>query len=430
MARRTLMGGLGLGAGLSLLPACTQRPSQSGGGSDGGGGVNLGVSWWGSEERDKATIAALKVITDKRGWTFTTDYGDWGSYWDKVTTQFSGGTAPDVVSMNAPNEIVDFSQRGALLSLDDLIGDKLDVSALTEEEAAPGIVDGTTYGITLATSCPALIYNKTKLDELGLTVPESWTWEEFGQFATEIHEKSGGDLYGSQDNTEGVPLEWFAMQRGYPGLYDGNSLALTEEDFVDWFTYWADLRENGGTVTAEINAADDGSHPNNPVVKGTAAIGMGFNISVDVWAGLTEDELGYAHIPSDNPDVTGNYLGAAALFSINAETEFVDEAAEFISMFISDPEVCQALGFTRGMPNATAVEALGGDLEPGQEALATYSTSVAEGQLSSPPSAPTKSADVGALIAKYADEASFGNMSPEEAATTLYAEAAKIELGS
>ena len=106
--RRSVLGALGAGAGLTLVPACTQRPAASGGGG-GDGDLTLGVSWWGSEDRNQATLDALGIITDRTGWTFTTDYGDWGSYWDKITTQFSGGTAPDVVSMNSPNEIVDFS---------------------------------------------------------------------------------------------------------------------------------------------------------------------------------------------------------------------------------------------------------------------------------------------------------------------------------
>ncbi|MGO1465559.1 MULTISPECIES: ABC transporter substrate-binding protein [unclassified Brachybacterium] len=430
LSRRHMLGGVGLaGLGMAAASACTQRPSDGGGGG-GASDLSLGVCWWGSEDRDAATLEALDVITEQKGWSFTTDYGDWGSYWDKLTTQLSGGTAPDIVSMNPTPEIVDFSQRGALLPLDDLVGGPLDISALSEEEQAAGKVGDELYGVTLATSCPALIYNKTKLDELGLTVPDSWTWEEFAEFAKSIYDASDGELYGAQDSTASQALDSWAIQKGLPGIYDAEKIALSEDDFVEWFEYWDDLRQDGGCVTAEINAADDGSHPNNPVVQGDAAIGMGFNISADVWAGLMEDELAFAPIPTDSDEFTGNYLGGAALFSINAETEHPDECAEFISLFISDPEVSKVLGFTRGMPNETALSALGDELEPAQQALADYSTTVAEGQLSDPPSAPTRSADVGQLLEQYADEAAYGNVAPDGAARAMFEEASEIELGS
>ena len=425
LSRRSLISCLGAGAGIAMLGACTQRPS--GGDPGGDSSVELGVGWWGSEDRHQATLDALETISEKTGFSFTTDYGDWGSYWDKLTTQMSGGTAPDIVSMNVPQELTDFATRNALLPLDEYVGTSLDLSALSDGERDGGLVDGTLYGVTLATLCPALIPNLTKLDELGLSLPDAWTWEELADFAKSVYDNSGGTLHGIVDATESSLLESFLMQRGHPGLYDGTTLAGTEEDFVDWFLYWADLRAAGGTVTAEINAADDGSHPNNPVVKGQAVIGAGFNITVDVWAPLISDQLGYAWIPSDT-DITGNYQGAASQFSINAATDHPDEALEFITMFISDPDVSQALGFSRGVPNATALDALT-DLSEDEQALVDYSTAVAAEEPPPRPGAPTGAADVSELLARYADEVAFGQRDPEDGARSFFAEASEVPLG-
>jgi multiple sugar transport system substrate-binding protein len=270
--------------------------------------------------------------------------------------------------------------------------------------------------------------NTTKLGELGLEVPDTWTWEEFAEFANTVHDASDGRLHGAEDGTTGSVLESFLIQRGYPGVYDGASIAPSEEDFVDWFRYWADLRASGGTVTAEINAAFDGAHPNNPVVKGQAAIGMQFNITEEVWATLTVDVFDYGMYPSST-DLTGNYVKPAALFSVNAATKHPEEAVEFISTFISDSDVSKALALTRGLPNAEALKALEGTLTDKQRAFVGFGELVAAGQLSDAPTAPTGSGDVTALLTKYAGEVAFGNRDAAAGAKQFYAEATAVPLG-
>lgn len=425
LSRRTILAGGA--ASVLIATGCTQRPGPSTGAET--AGITLGIGWWGSDARNEATLAALKIITERKGWQFRTDYGDYGSYFDKLTTQLSGGSAPDICSMNFPGELVDYASRNALLPLDDHVGAALDLTVLTEAEVNPGKVDGTLYGVTLATACPAAMINTTKLDELGVQVPQNWTWETYAEFANSVYEASNGKLHGVEDSTDGVALESFMMQRGYPGVYDGTKLSGTADDYVDWFSYWAELRSSGGCVSAEINAADDGSHPNNPVVKGKAAVGLQFNITEDVWASLTPDKLGYAPYPTSAGDRTGNYIKPASMFSVNAQTEHPTEALEFITLFISDPEVSKTLGLTRGMPNEAATTALSGSLNDKQQAFVDFSTQIADGQLADAPTAPLGSADVGELMTKYTTEVSFGRMEPAQGAQKFFTEASRVELG-
>src|SRR5699024_3358853 len=115
-------------------------------------------------------------------------------------------------------------------------------------------------------------------------------------------------------------------------------------------------------------------------------------------------------------------------FSINAATDHPDEALEFITMFISDPDVSQALGFSRGVPNATALDALT-DLSEDEQALVDYSTAVAAEEPPPRPGAPTGAADVSELLARYADEVAFGQRDPEDGARSFFAEASEVPLG-
>lgn len=428
LTRRGLLGALGAAGIAAGLTACTNSPaatpSQSGTG-------RLKVAWWGGDERHTATLDAIKVLEDQLKLDISTEYGDWGGYWDKLTTQMSGGNAPDVVQMNFTPQLVEYSARGALLPLDEYVGSALDLGALSTAEVNGGRIGEKLYGVTLASLCPAVMVNATKLSELGIELPDKWTWDTFAESANSIYEASSGKLHGVEDDSaNGIALESWMLQKGFPGIYTQNKLSGSVDDYVEWFEYWDALRRSGGCVTAEINAAADGSHPNNPVVKGAAAMGLQFNITQAVWATLTPDKIGYAIYPQrSDSDVSGNYSRPASLFSVNAASPHTADAIAFISAFINDPKVAKTLGFTRGVPNQQALDAIGTDMSEADRELADFTTKVLTGKIAErAPQAPLGSGEVNTLLTKFAGEVSFGKLAPADGARKFFAAAADVAL--
>src|SRR5260221_3986036 len=82
--------------------------------------VNLRIIYWGSPDRVKRTDAVSALFARANpGMTASAEVSS--DYWPKLNTMMAGGNLPDVVQLE-PNTLPDYSRRGALTPLDDLIG--------------------------------------------------------------------------------------------------------------------------------------------------------------------------------------------------------------------------------------------------------------------------------------------------------------------
>ncbi|MFA6846652.1 MAG: extracellular solute-binding protein, partial [Sphaerochaetaceae bacterium] len=63
--------------------------------------VTLRFSWWGSDTRHKATLEAIKLYEQRHpNVTIEGEYGAFGTFYQKLLTQLSGKTAPDIISVD------------------------------------------------------------------------------------------------------------------------------------------------------------------------------------------------------------------------------------------------------------------------------------------------------------------------------------------
>src|SRR3954466_2599973 len=106
-----------VGARLIVLPAVA--PLLAGcsvlgvGGSSGSGG-QLQVAWWGGNDRAQRTQKVMDLYSQKNPkWTFTSQFSDFFSYWDKINTQAAGGALPDIFQMDM-RYIGQFQGKGLL----------------------------------------------------------------------------------------------------------------------------------------------------------------------------------------------------------------------------------------------------------------------------------------------------------------------------
>ena len=105
-----------------------------------------------------------------------------------VNTAISSGTGPDIIFYDAgPGYAGVLADAGLLCPLDDYAAQY----GWTERVAAPALeattIDGTLYGMPLHDDLIGMYYNKTLLDQEGLTVPE--TLDDLVAFCGEAKEK-------------------------------------------------------------------------------------------------------------------------------------------------------------------------------------------------------------------------------------------------
>lgn len=135
----------------------------------------LRFSWWGGDDRHEATLAAIKLWEQKHpDITITPEYGGWDGWTEKVSSQISGGTAPDVMQINY-DWLVSLSPDGGGFYDLGLLTDRLDLSAFDDEVLSFGRMNGKLNAVTVSVSGRGLFYNSDTFRKCGVSYPETWS---------------------------------------------------------------------------------------------------------------------------------------------------------------------------------------------------------------------------------------------------------------
>ena len=155
-------------------------------------GGKLTMSWWGNQVRNERTQAALDLYAEQNpGITIEGQFSEWSDYWNKLATSAAGQSIPDIVQMDYMY-IDQYVKNDLLVDLKPYIDDKtLDVSNISENTMASGTVEGGVYAICAGINSPAMMYNKTLLDQNGITVKDYLTIDEFEDLCRQVYEKTG-----------------------------------------------------------------------------------------------------------------------------------------------------------------------------------------------------------------------------------------------
>ncbi|MFZ8920962.1 MAG: ABC transporter substrate-binding protein, partial [bacterium] len=126
--------------------------------------------WWGNKERDKRTYATIDAFN--QAFSDSTVVGEtlgWSDYWTKMATQVAGKNMADVIQMDY-RYIAEYARRGAIKSLNPhLDSGAINMKDFSQFSFDGGTVDGELYGINIGTNSQFVPYDKTLLDQLGLT---------------------------------------------------------------------------------------------------------------------------------------------------------------------------------------------------------------------------------------------------------------------
>ncbi|SEP73302.1 ABC transporter substrate-binding protein [Microlunatus flavus] len=353
-------------------------------------------------------------------------------YWDKLATQMAGGNAPDVINIDSPR-MAQYGRAGALQALDGYVPGTVQSDQFDQSLLVQGQVDGKQLGLPVATATNGIGYDQTVLEEIGLKAPDgTWTWDDYADYATEVHDASKGKYFGAEDPS-GDPafLELFVRSRGEQ-LYSGaTDFGFSRDTLQDWFAYWSKLRAAGGCVTAEIAAqAEYGDWPNSPLVTKKAPLGR---ISTPNLSGgfqsLTDDVVQITLVPraSKSGDYP-HYPAASSYLSLNARSAKADEAAKFLNWFVNSKEAALTLRLISGPPASTAGrEALAGsgDLTPDEKKVLDFTEMALTKSTPAPGTAPAANTAVADLLLKASQDIAFERASAAKAIDTFLADGKK-----
>lgn len=107
-------------------------------------------------------------------------YTPYSAYWDKLTVEYAGGTAPDII-YTPPANAQQLGTHGELLDLSPYIArDKVDMGLINPGSEKPYIWNGKVWALAFVNDTRYTIYNKTMFAQAGLPdLPKVWNSKSF-----------------------------------------------------------------------------------------------------------------------------------------------------------------------------------------------------------------------------------------------------------
>lgn len=431
--RQMLQMGASSLAGLSLLglAACGGASTSSTSSTK-----NMQLFFWGTASRDKLTKQTIKLFEKQHSDVkITSQFTDFTSYWNKLSTQIAGGAAPDLIQMDM-RYIAEYVKKGLLLDLTDAISKKtIDLSDFDQTLLQGSLVNGKSYGIPLGGNYQAFLYDQDLVSQANVKLPETFTWDEFGAVCGQLSKALGKGISGTGDESTNITaFEMWVRQRGRELYTPDSKIAFTEEDVADWFNYWSNLRKSGACVPIDVAAeAITGGTPTTNIVKGKAVFTLTLSNLLAAFQALMTHKVGI-HITPTGPQGSqpGMYLKTSMLMSVSATTKYVDDSTSFVGFMINDSGAIKALNIERGVPgSAKARTLLLPDLTESQKAVLSYIDMVSKSGQASPKKVldPSGAGAVEQALIRTAQAVGFNKTTIADGAKSFYAEAQKVVAG-
>ncbi|WP_342024905.1 sugar ABC transporter substrate-binding protein [Arthrobacter citreus] len=365
------------GVTILALSGCQQGSASNESENADGGPVTLQFQ---SLSDQPTTQAAVKSIVDQ--WNTENEdvqvkivQAGWDGTFDKLITQFTGGTAPDIIHYEA-SSIASFAADGYLADLTDLIDEDL------KQDISEGIWDSVTQdGEIIAYPSTLQSYmvfaNADLLEAAGVEVPtgDTMTWEELQTIAkATTTEGNFGIGWGLGSPTATM----MSLSLGFDGgFFDGegtdasidvgdSELAVPEliheMAYTDKSIEPTSLTQSGSDVLASFYGGKVAM-----TVQGSF---QATNIANDApeglnWVALPPLEGSAGAIQAANPQT----------YSVNVDSEYVDESADFLNFFMSAENLASIAYADALIPASssarTEVETLAADNPAWEQVLAS-----------------------------------------------------------
>lgn len=421
---------------LGMLAGCGGTGSSGSTSESSDGTVNLTFTWWGNQTRNERTQAALDLYSEQNpGVTFDPQFAEWNDYWDKLATAAAGHSLPDIVQMDY-SYLEQYVSNGLLVDLTPYIEDgTINVDNVDEGILNSGKVGDGIYALCNGVNVPALLYNKTLLDEAGITIKDNMTMDEFIAVCKEVYEKTGyktNIAYGSD-----AYIDYFC--RAYDEIiYESDSIGASQETLDAFYSLYEDGINEGWLIDPSVFAeVTVGSVEQDPMVYGSSPETMSWcffaysnQLTATKSAAPEGMEIGMTTWPSADP-AKSDFLKPSQFFAITVDSKNPAEAAKVLDFITNSVECNNILLGERGVPISSEVSnAISENMSEDDRNIITFINEVVTPNSStiSPP-APTAASEAYNLNDNLIEKVCYGELTAAEAAQQMYEEGNEIMAG-
>lgn len=398
--------------------------------------ITLSVFWWGSQIRNERTQQILDMYAEEHpGITFDGQFSD--DYWKRMATLAAGHTLPDVVQM-VYAYLPQYASENTLADLTPYIEDRtIDVSNVAESVLETGRVGDGIYGICNGINASALLYNKTLLDDAGITVKDYMTISEFEDLCREVYEKTGYKTSLSYGGYTSESFMQYILRAEDKHLYgdDGGLGVDSADDFLTFFQLYEEGISEGWHLDPSLYVERTrGQVQEDPMVYGSSPENMswcGFYASnqlVSMQSAAPEGvEIGITTFPSADAEKS-LWLNPSQFFSVSSDSEHPEEAAALIDYITNSIDCNNVLLGERGVPISNVVaDAIAENQSEDDQKVIDYINNVVTPKSSVIDAAsPSNASEFTDLMDSLTEKVMYGQLTASEAAEQLYEQGSEI----
>lgn len=271
--------------------------------------------------------------------TINVEFIPWEDAQESLNTAMGGGDAPDVLEVGN-DQVGNWAAQGALLELDEHVGDWGAMDDMDQEAVDYGKYEGTQYGIPWYSGVRVLYYRADWFTDLGIEPPQNW--EELVDTAGQIEsEKDTPGFAAPTDFTNGIAS--FIWSNGgeiatqEDGEWQGQLTSDKTREAIDFYS---------GLITEEEVSPETYVGENELTALDDMAAGQ-LGMYIDgPWAMTQMEEktddpellenISATPIPGPNGDPAPVFAGGSAL-GVFSTTEHPEKAFELLTL-IGDKE--------------------------------------------------------------------------------------------
>ncbi|MDF2834589.1 MAG: extracellular solute-binding protein family 1 [Paenibacillus sp.] len=330
----------------ATLAACGSNESGGNAAEDTTEGekVTLRFSWWGSEVRHKALLEAIDMYTEANpNVVIEPEYSGFEGYYQKLVTQFAGGTAPDLTPLSV-DWIEELAVKGDLVLDLNTLKDYLNLDAFDKEFLdSYTMYDGKLVGLPMGANGMVTLYNKAFFERFDIAEDTVWDWDKIHTIGKQVHEKDANAyLLGMFDHR--IFLQPFVNQlTGNQWIQDDKTVGFAEEDVAKAFSYYQQLIADGVIQPVAESSLYPDMADNLQWQNGN--IGMMFTLASTIAKVKTfTPEVDAAMFPVPSGAKTSAVLvNPSNPLAINKKTKHPEEAAKFASWLLTSEEASLVL---------------------------------------------------------------------------------------
>lgn len=269
------------------------------------------------------------------------------NYTQKLSTQFAGGNAADLIWLSQDN-IYAFAELGALYDISELNSNSTN-NILKEENFFENIVktakfDNKLYGLPWIANPVIMYFNTSLFEEYGIELPKAddngvlgaagnWSWDDFIELAGQFPNGDGSDDYGWI--TGGwPPVEMYLWAEGGDILNENYESVINTPESIKGLELAKKVINSG--ISPDVTAVWDQGF-SETFLNGKVAMimaGAADDFELREMTGFTKDDLAYGLVPTgvDGKHHSFNWTASTVMNASTKNPEVAYKAMEAMTL--------------------------------------------------------------------------------------------------